>query len=237
MKYCPRCGVIFEDDVERCPLCDDPGAPYAGESVPAYPSPEKATPAALPPEALTRDERGRIALELLTVAFGIALAVSLLADLFSARSFTWSRYSSVVLVGAWLFSAMPLIFRRRSWLSFAVLAPSLVLMVFLVDVFDGRITWFPSYGLPLALAAVAGVAGAGAIIAAMRRKGLNVIAVVLSFAALFCFGVEVILDLHSRFALTWSVVVAFALLPSAGILFYLHYRIVHRASLRKLFRL
>jgi len=237
MKYCRRCGVIFEDEVERCPLCGDLGVAYSGESIPAYPSTDQTIDAALPPEALTRDERGRVALELLSVAFGIALGVSLLADLFSAHGFTWSRYSSVAIVGAWLFSAMPLVFRRRGWLLFAVLAPSLALMVFLVDAFDGWIGWFLFYGLPLVLAAEACVAGAGAIIAAMRRKGLNVIAVVLSFVALFCFGVEVVLDLNSRFALSWSVVVAFALLPIAGILFYLHYRIVHRASLRKLFRL
>jgi hypothetical protein len=269
MKYCPRCGVVLSESAELCPLCGSastdckpesadsggvsfPSSPRAARNSRADKACEDGRRAASPVEAeaagpaeeergydLSVAERSRVAVELLSVGFGIALAVTLLVDLFVEHGFGWSRYSSVGIVAAWLISAMPLILRGKPWILFAVLAPSLLLLVFLLDVFDGRIGWFLYFGMPITLLLEACVAAAGAIGAALRRKGLNLVAVALTGIAAFCVGLEGILDLNfqKNLAFDWSVVVAFALVPSAGLLFYLHYRIVHRASLRKLFRL
>lgn len=188
---------------------------------------------------LSGPERRRVAAELLSVAFGVALIVSLLADLFANHQITWSRYTSVVIAAAWLFSAMPLILYGKMWLLYAVLAPSLLLIIFLLDALDGRITWFLGYGMPIVSAFIGLIAAAGGIIGGLRRKGLNALGVFLGGVALLCVCIEGIIDLNAigSLNLDWSVVVSFALVPTAGLLFYLHYRIVNRASLRKLFRL
>lgn len=269
MKFCPRCGVVLADDAELCPLCGSastdckpPTADSGGVAFPTSPRAERApraakscadpTPAGAATEAteasadaeesvndLSFADRSRIAVELLSVAFGIALGVTILVDLFVERGFGWSLYSSVGIVAAWLLSAMPLILRGKPWILYAVLAPSLVLLVFLLDIFDGHIGWFLGFGLPIVLLLVGCIAAVGAIGAAMRRKGLNLVALALAGIAIFCVGLEAILDLNlnGRLSFDWSAVVAFALVPTAGLLFYLHYRIMHRASLRKLFRL
>lgn len=248
MMYCPRCGVVLPDDSSApCPLCgaapvaEKPAAADAGAS--DYPAAAVAesgpADAEDRSEALSGAERRRIAVELLSVAFGIGLGVSVLADLFANRGFSWSRYSSIGIVGVWLVSAMPLILYKRPWLLFAVLAPSLLALVFLLDVFDGNVSWFLGYGLPIVLGFAAVAAGLGALVGAQRRKGLNVVSFFLCGAALLCVAVETTIDLNANGALSygWSVVVSFALVPTAALLFYLHYRVVNRASLRKLFRL
>lgn len=241
MNYCPRCGVALSEEAARCPLCG--GAPV-GEKPPAadaggvaYPGPEDGRPESSS-GAAPGPARRRLAVELLSVSLGIALAVTLLADLFANRAITWSRYSSVVLAGVWLASALPVILRRHLWLLFAALAPSLVLLVFLMDVLDGRADWFLGYGLPIALGTEAAAAAAGALVGAQRRRGVNAVAVFLCGAAGLCFVVETTVDLNRSGALSWdwSAVAAFALLPTAALLFYLHYRVLDRASLRKLFR-
>ena len=238
MGLCASCHIVLGEKVERCPLCGGPVSENPAEALPAtgglaYP------PDASIPNDLTAGERRHVAVELLSVAGGIALGVTILADLFTSGGFSWSLYSSVGIVALWLFSAMPLILRRYPWVLFAVLAPSLVLLVFLLDIFDGRLGWFLGYGLPIVLALEACVAAGGAVIASFRRHGLNAVAVVLSTIALFCLFLELIIDLNQlgRPSMDWSVVTAFALVPTAALLFYLHYRIVHQASLRKLFRL
>lgn len=261
--YCPRCGVLLAEDSVGCPLCgavpvrDRPAAADAGGV--AYPPPrrivkngasQESRDSALRsspeddrdeshPDVLTSAERRRVAVELLSVAFGIALGVAVLADLFANRAFSWSLYAAVGLVSAWLYIAMPLILYRHPWILFAAIAPASVLMVFLLDVFDGRITWFFRYGLPLVLSFAGIAAGTGAVVGAFKRRGLNAPAAVLCGVAAFCLCVETTVDLNSTHSLSydWSVVVAFALVPTAGLLFYLHYRIMNRASLRKLFRL
>ena len=188
---------------------------------------------------LSSFDRRRIALELLSLTFGIALIVTILANLFLNRTFSWSRYSAVIIIGAWMASAMPLLLIRKPWLLFAVLAPSLLILVFALDVFNGHLEWFPGYGLPITLLLAGTLAGMGAILASVRHRGLNFLAIILCAIAVFCVGMELILDLnhYGLLSFDWSVVVAFALIPTAVILFYLHHRIVNKASLKKLFRL
>ncbi len=253
MKYCPRCGVVLSDADTGCALCGSPAASRkplsSGASGPSYPASglsrqaggaSEATGAKVSDDdALSSAERRRIAVELLSVTLGVALVITILVDLFANHCFTWSRYSSIGIISAWLFSAMPLILIRHPWILFSVLAPSLLVSVFCFMIFDSSPLVFLTYGLPISLAFEASAAGAGAILASLRRKGLNALGVVLCGISAFCFGIEATVDLNTLKALApdWSVVVAFALVPSAALLFYLHYRIVDRASLRKLFRL
>jgi hypothetical protein len=188
---------------------------------------------------LSSFDRRRIVLELLSLTFGIALIVTVLANLFLNKTFSWSRYSAVIIIGVWLASAMPLILARRPWVLFAVLAPSLMVLVFALDAFNGQLEWFPGYGLPITALLAGTLAGMFAILASVHRRGLNFLSIILCAIAVFCAGMEVVLDLnhHGRLSFDWSVVVAFALVPTAVILFYLHHRIVNKASLKKLFRL
>lgn len=243
MNYCPNCGVILADGTERCPLCgitpvqERPVTAEAGHQ--DYPLEQKVLDKPVLMMDLSSLDRRRIALELLSLTFGIALVVTILANLFLNKAFSWSRYSAVIIIGAWLASAMPLILVRRPWLLFSVLAPSLMILVFALDAFNGHLEWFLGYGLPITALLAGILAGMGAILAGIHRRGLNMLSIILCAIAIFCTGLEMIIDLnhYGSLSLDWSVVVAFAMVPTAVILFYLHHRIVNKASLKKLFRL
>ena len=245
MNYCPRCGVILSDDTDACPLCGAAAVPErpvaANAGAQDYPAAKEVIDQniKISMKELSSFDRRRIALELLSLTFGIALVVTILANLFLNKTFSWSRYSAVVIIGAWLASAMPLILVRKPWLLFAVLSPSLMILVFALDVFNGHLEWFFGYGLPITVLLAGTMAGMGAILASIQRRGLNTISIILCAIAIFCVGLEVIIDLnrYGQLSFDWSVVVAFALVPTAIILFYLHHRIVNKASLKKLFRL
>ncbi|MDX9957242.1 MAG: DUF6320 domain-containing protein [Spirochaetia bacterium] len=243
MNFCPQCGVILSDHAESCPLCgstvvqERPITADAGSQ--DYPPIQTIPEKAVSMKDLSNFDRRRIALELLSLTFGIALIVTILANLFLNKTLSWSRYSAVVIIGVWLASAMPLILVRKPWLLFAVLAPSLMVLVFALDAFNGHLEWFLGYGLPITTILAGTLAGMFAILASVHRRGLNTLSIILCAIAIFCVGLEVVLDLNHYGALSfdWSVVVAFALVPTAVILFYLHHRIVNKASLKKLFRL
>lgn len=250
MKHCEKCGVQLHDDDTHCPLCGSgalPGAPSEPDSDRLLDPVEsnKAgssgnnTDIPLYPNDLTESEQSRIIVELISVAAGIAFSVSILADLFTSHSLSWSLYSSAGIIAAWLFSAMPILLHRKPWVLFVVLAPSLVLLLFLLDVFNGRLDWFLGYGLPIVLSLESCTLVSGVLITIQKRHGLNTVAVILAAVAVFCFLLEYIIDwnLSRNFSPDWSVIVNFTLIPTAALLFYLHYRIMHRASLRKLFRL
>jgi len=255
MKYCPRCGVGLADDAGSCVLCGQRPVtekpPVAAASGVQYPDSAGAAGqmsdveigadafARVVRDSLSAAERRMVAVELLAVSLGGALVVTCLIDLFIHGAFTWSLFSSLGIVSAWMILAIPLILFGYPWIIYAVLAPYLLLSVFLFTVFAGTISSFLWYGLPITLALDGLCAGMLAIVSAFKRRGLNAMAVALFGIAIFCFALEATVDLNVDHALTpgWSVVVAIALVPAAGLLFYLHYRIVDQASLRKLFRL
>lgn len=242
MAYCERCGVSFSDTKNHCPLC---GSPAVGSKPPAadsggtdFPRERPFMETVLEDQALTRTQTRIIYFEIVSIVFGSALFITLLTDVLVNQAITWSRYSTPAI--AWIFLAvgMPGLLRRHPWILFAILAPTFPLALFLLDTVDGRLSWFLNWALPLSFWAEGCAAGCLGIVAAIKKKGLNVIAITLFFIACFCLGLELVINLNTgaRPLLSWSPIVTLSAFPAAGMLFYLHFRIVRQASLRKLFR-
>jgi len=81
MAYCVHCGVILADQAKRCPLCGRPAheglpasSPVPGESLPPTAEADEESPIDV---TLTREERRHIAVELISVALGIVLGVTI----------------------------------------------------------------------------------------------------------------------------------------------------------------
>ncbi|WP_304221402.1 DUF6320 domain-containing protein [Gracilinema caldarium] len=249
MRHCAFCAVNVRETDERCPLCGKPtieGELQRSESLHApgatdYPSSKNKLEKQTEQETESRDVRvsKKLAVELISVFFGIALVVTILANLFAEHRLSWSLYAGVGILMLWLIISIPLILKKYPWIIFAILGPSIPLLIFVLDVLDGRITWFLGYGLPITLLVEISVTLGALFIGISRRKGLNVFAILLLAASFLCLGLEFVIDLNvqHRLSLDWSVIVAFVCVPMAGLLFYLHYRIMKKASLRKLFRI
>jgi hypothetical protein len=246
MPYCPKCRVELAPQADKCPLCaslpvnnldlENNQPPQEMHSaVPFSPDVRNAENG----EKLTPSEYRKMVVELLSVSFGIVLVVTILTDLIFFKGITWSRYTSIALIVLWLSSAIPLILWNHPWLVFSVLGPSVLLAVFLLFVFVGRLSWFLLLGMPITLLLEGVVVSSGVLISLQSRKGLNAVGVVLAAIGIACIGIDIVLTLflHGKFFLSWSIIVGISAIPVAGFFFYLHYRVTNRASLRKLFRL
>jgi hypothetical protein len=177
--------------------------------------------------------------ELLSVSFGIMLAVTLCVDFLLLRGISWSRYTSLVLLMTYLCAAIPLILWGHPWLIYSVLGPSLFLFVFLWALFSGDFSWLLVPALPITVCFEGAVVTSLTLISVSRRHGLNVVGIVLVALAFLSATIDASIDMYRTGAvyLSWSVIVLVSLIPVAGFFFYLHYRVMKRASLRKLFRL
>jgi hypothetical protein len=238
MAICPRCGVELGDEAETCPLCRTPlPEGQAGSGGASYP--EKA----LDPEdfdGFSPMEKRKVFLEVFSVCSLIAASVVSAVDLISGRplDLSWSLFPVITIALVWLAVCVPIILLRRPWLIASALAPALLLYAFSIDVLDGGgLSWFPTIGGPIIAVAEGLVIGTTVLSVHTKRKGLNIIAMALAAGAVFVTSIEIILNLNlsGRVSVTWSAVVDTAVVPVAGFLFYLHYRITKRASLRKLF--
>ncbi len=246
MPYCPKCKVSLAEGAAFCPLCLSASAEsldtarlaeYPGEQ--ARVSVAETVRDAEAEARLSGPERRKLVMELLSVSFALILVIPVSVDAILARGLSWSRFVAIILASAWLFSFMPLLFWGHPWRLLAVLGPALPIALFLWGSCARELSWFMPVGLPIVLSLEAVMVPVLTLIGVTRQRGLNIPAVILVGAGLLCVGIDVTLNRFflGTIGLSWSLVVVVSVFPVAGLFIYLHYRVLKKASLRRIFRL
>jgi len=233
MPICKNCEVEFDTSLIHCPLCDTPQGQEnhkfdANTQVrynPGY-------------EPLTSKEKSRIFWEVAGLFDFSALVVVLLIDLILTKRIGWSSFAMTSLVTSFIYITLIVFTTRKLWLFLGGLFLNTVALLLLLDFFDGGINWFLA-GLPIAGSFVFLLGLVMAFIYYSKEKGFNIIAFAAIAIGIFCISVEVIIRLNAgqALSLSWSIIVATALLPFALILLFMHYRLKRGTSLRKFFHL
>jgi len=236
MPYCVKCGVELDPDATACPLCLTPVL------LPGAAGPARHAHPILDPEGtehISDSEEHLMVWEMLTVSFGIGALAVLVVDLAEGDGLGWSRYPLASLVLAWTLLTIVLRARRPSLAAVALAALATPAYLVVLDLFHDGLGWSLSLGLPISLSAEAIVGLSTLAIARARRRGANVAAIALAATAALCLSIEASIDLARAHGLSlrWSSIVLAALLPVSLFLFYLHYRILGKRSLRRFFRL
>ena len=248
MPYCPKCKVALAPGTIFCPLCRSHSVESlndTGEEIPERKNPtgygilSGGDDDSNEQDSFSPREKRLMVFELLSVSFGIALVATLCIDFFHSGSLSWSCYTSLILVISWLCSAIPLILWSHRWLIFAVLGPSPFLCVFLWGVFSGNLSWVLVPGFTITAAFEIALISVLVLVLTEKRKGLNTIGIILAGIAFVCASIDasIMVYVHGKIYLSWSLIVLLSSIPVSGFFFYLHYRIMKRVSLRKLFRL
>ena len=243
MTYCPDCGVEI-GNAAKCPLCgarnprlDQPSEQECvdaqGAQRPGFFGDAGGT------EALTPQEGRKVAWEVVSVAFFIAVIVLSLINLLIAGRLSWSLYPVSAFVSLWIFLTAILVMRRDSVLRYALAAVDPPLFLLALGVFTGGLSWALRLAIPIAVFAELVAAGVGLSVRNAKRKGLNIFAYILVGIAIICIGVEIFIGLFvaGEIRLGWSAITAIALVPIAAFLIYLHYRVAKTTNLHRLFKL
>lgn len=243
MTYCPDCGVEIGNAV-KCPLCGakNPKAEQAPEPecVDTHGTPRPGFfGEAEGAEVLTPQEGRKIAWEVISVAFSIAVIALSLINFLIAGRLSWSLYPVSAFVFIWIFVTAILVMRPASVLRYVLAAVDPLLFLLALGIFTGDISWAWRLAIPIAVFAEIVAAGVGLSIRNAKRKGLNIFAYILVGVALICIGVEIFVGLfvEGKIRLGWSAITAIALVPIAGFLLYLHYRVAKSTNLHRLFKL
>jgi hypothetical protein len=239
MAYCYKCGVELERGAPACPLCGTPVPDVYDEpetpARPAYPNfvhdPEYGA-------ALNGPERRRIALEILSLALGLAAVASVVIDL-ADGGLAWSRFVAASIVGVWGICAGVLaLWKRPGWATAAAASACLAAMVG-IDAAGGWWGWSLAVGLPMVAAVALSAFAVGASVRKSKQRGLNVAGhALIAVAASLCI-LELTLDLYAdgRIFLRWSLITAASIVPVSLLFYYMHARLLRGADLRKFFRL
>lgn len=228
MPYCPRCGVELDTGIRGCPLCYCEIPRFEEEA----PSPEPRFPV---PENLYGL---RIAEAKKQVFIGLSiLFLGAILTLFSLHYLAGldgkaTNYATLSLFASWFYLFFIFGYITNPYL--AITGGSVVSFLLLlgIDIIHSGITWSADIGIPVVLLSTIILLCGVRIYKRFKRKNQFVLIPIYIFtgAAIFCPGLEVILDytLTGSVSLTWSVIVLIPLLSIAAVLAGLYLNLPER---------
>lgn len=223
MAICKNCGVEYDDEMGKCPLCSG--------------TDEKTKPVS-PADVLdiSKNINKRQLWELAMVLIFSAMVVTLAIDSFTVKGIYWSLFSSTALIYLGVILTMTHFFKNRYVISGTLMIASLVLL-FVIDTLTRDDRWFFTIGLPVTISFFILSFLVLSLNSLSKYKGLNLLATVFFAIAVFLAIIETCIDLNSgnSISLQWSVVAFASLCILALILIFIHYRLKRGHSLGRLF--
>lgn len=245
MPYCPDCGVEI-GKAPACPLC---GAKNPKAEQPAETGLKEIDVSGSPSSgffgnvegvaSLTTLDKRKIAWEVLSVAFSIAIVSLSLINFLVVGRLSWSLYPVSAFIFIWIFATAFLVMGAKSRLRYILAALDPPVFLLALGLFTGDLSWAWKLAVPIAVFSELVAAGVALQSKNAKRKGLNILAYLLVGVAINCLGIEIYVDLFfsGKIRMSWSIITAIALIPMAGFLIYLHYRVAKSTNLQRLFKL
>ncbi len=227
-KICPNCGVILDEGLEICPLCKAGPDESPVENTEAYPS-----------DILHLSERkSRIhAWELSAIIAISANLICLIVDIVIVKGLNWSLYAITAITGIWLFiTSFTFLLKRTAMLGISLALTTLAMLV-IFDILSLPMEWFVGIGLPVSLSFWILFALFMLIMKKLKSKGFNVLAIVFIELSALCIIIDIFIDmaLQENIIIDWSAITAATLVPVAGVLFFMHYRMKRGKDLGSFF--
>ncbi len=227
-KICPDCGVILDEGLEKCPLC---------ESLPDKKK-EKDDKKYSSDILHLSEKKSRIQLwELSAIIAFSANLICIIVDMVIVKGLNWSLYAVTSITGLWLFiTSFTFLLKRLVSLGLA-LAVTTLAMLMIFDMLNPPITWFTAIGLPVSVTFWILFALFIMILRKLRWKGFNMLGYILIEISVLCMVIDIFTDLYLKdyVVIDWSAITAATLVPLAGILFFMHYRMKRGKNLRSFF--
>jgi hypothetical protein len=226
INRCKKCGVILDDDMTSCPLCDGNG---------------EGNLAGKPADILekTRRESLRYTWELLGVVCISGISVSIALNLLLGGGITWSLYPATSIIWVWVAISIFIFLRKRPFVSILLLLTNTLGMLLLFNAFNTNINWFVPVGMPVTIVLFLLTGAVIYLTSLARHKGFNVLAMIFLALNILCIAIEVFINynISGTIHIRWSAVVSAALVPISAVLMLLHYRLKKGRRLDSFFHL
>ncbi|MBS0012093.1 MAG: hypothetical protein KFF49_11820 [Bacteroidales bacterium] len=227
-NICPNCGVVLDEGLEICPLCKSGTEGFSTEKGEMSPS-----------DILDLSERkARIyTWELSAIIAFSANLICIIVDMVIVKGLSWSLYAVTSISGLWLFITSFTFFLKRPLMLGLSLSITTLAMLFIYDLLIPPVSWFIGVGLPVSLSFWILFALFMYILRKLRWKGFNVLAIVFLEISVLCIIIEIFSDLliKNSISIDWSAITAATLVPVAGVLFFMHYRMKRGKDLGSFF--
>ncbi|HEY3402572.1 MAG TPA: DUF6320 domain-containing protein [Ohtaekwangia sp.] len=231
MTICRECGVELDDDMKSCPLCDT--LVSNRERPPSY---QKTGKAYSQPEKDKKHLMQRLLWQITAVLLLSGVVATFIINLSIDASITWSIYPISICLMILAYASFMAFWRKR--FVFQLVGGWLISALLLAAV-----NWYIQEDWPLFLAlpilSVVNTIGIVLyfLLARLKTKGLNVLALVSVSFAVVSLGVEAVISLYfsGNISLGWSAIVAACLLPVTAAILFIYFKTRNNSDLQKIF--
>jgi hypothetical protein len=241
MRICPQCGVELDEHMSVCPLCNCSDFQHQ-----ANPTDNVITRDDQPDEkflsgffSLTREQKRKLFWELSGIILLSGVLITLIIDMVTSKSITWSRYTVTVFLVMFVNTTLLSFWRNRILLFLGGSFLSTSLLLVLLDMYNNRIGWGTQLGVPILFAFYLIVFIMTRVISVTKQRGFNILGYGFIAAGAMSVCIDGILSQYStnEISLRWSLIVFACIIPVAAILFFLHYRLNKGVDLRRFFHI
>ena len=202
MSYCVNCGVELAEGEKVCPLCNveviNPKSPWQEPVERAYPKHIESF--------MKRIDRRYFA-TLAGLFLIIPIIITIIYDLLSGGSISWSAYVVGALALLYIFIALPLFFKQYHTVIFlSTNCVAILLYLFFIEEMN-KGNWFMGVGMPVTISASVCVIVLALLFTKKKHVGFLIrTALVFIFSGIFILCVELILSLNNDggFVVNWS---------------------------------
>jgi hypothetical protein len=227
MSYCVNCGVELAKSEQYCPLCNvevvNPKSPWQEPGDRPYPQHV---------ETIMKRIDHKYFATLVGLFLLIPIIVTVVWDILTGGSISWSAYVAGAMILLYIFIALPFYFKRYHTVIFlSVNCTAVLLYLFFIEKMNGG-SWFTGIGMPITIAASVCVLVLALLFTKKKRIGFFVrTAFILMACGVFVLSVELILSFNRAgiFVLNWSF---YAFVPCA-ILSFMAFVLEHRKNLKE----
>ncbi len=228
-KICPNCGVILDGGLDMCPLCQsEQDEKKYGKNKEMYPG-----------DILDMSEKqSRIYAWELSAIIGLsANLICIIVDLVINKGIDWSLYAITAITGLWLFITSVTFLNNKPLLLALNMSVITLGMLIIIDTLSPPVNWFIGLGLPVSLSFWLLFALFLFILRYLKWKGFNMLAYIFIEVSAMVIIIDIFTDLYFRdkVFIDWSAITAATLVPVAGILFFMHYRMKRGKDLSSFF--
>lgn len=204
MSYCVNCGVELDASLKECPLCNTPVInPREIERI------EKESPFPKDKGQVEVVKRKDLGILLSTVVLATAIICGLL-NLLVFNSSNWSLAIIGVCALVWVIM-VPVVIYSRMPIYFSILLDGVAagIYLYLITYIVDKDAWLYGLGLPIVALAIVVVEAVTFCIRRLPRAFLTVALYCFTGIAVFCIGLEIIIDryIHGEISLSWSAIV------------------------------
>jgi hypothetical protein len=221
MSYCTNCGVELDENLESCPLC---GVKIGITEITETKDKSEYYPSDI--ILLHRKETRRRIWELSILISFSGIAICTIVDFVILKNLSWSLFADTAIMVSWICLTLFLLAFRKYYIILPGLLLTILLMLYLFDLFSPPVTWFYSLGFPISLAVFISISIVIVLWKVAHFRGFNILACAFLVLSGFCIVCEVFIDkfLFHKVDIRWSAIVAVSILPIALVLLFVHYR-------------